>query len=151
MESAAGVCWFKAHVCVHEFMHVSVHTECLSAHLKSVCGTIFVSVCVCGLVCYSEPLGCLSRVFTSTTGAGKRVRMKGGDPGREGRMEAQRGEQRRRWKRVGGRSGSGEGEGQSPGVRCCQDNSQRQHLLQRTKQSYLREQKSANTCLGGSS
>ncbi len=42
-------------------------------------------------------------------------------------------------------------EGQSPGVRCCQDNSRQQCLLRRTKQNYLREQKSANTCLGGSS
>lgn len=44
-----------------------------------------------------------------------------------------------------------EAEYHRPGVRCCQDNSQQQYLLRRTKQNYLREQKSANTCLGGGS
>lgn len=47
--------------------------------------------------------------------------------------------------------GGGEGAGQNPWVRCCQDNSRQPYLLRRTKQNYSREQKSANTCLGGSS
>lgn len=49
-----------------------------------------VSVCVCGLMCCSGPLGCLfGGLATRTTGVGKKVRMKGVDPGREGRIEGQ--------------------------------------------------------------
>lgn len=83
--------------------------------LASVCRSISACVCVCvcecvivcGPMCCSAPLVCSSRgLATCTTGGGKRVRMKGGDPGREGRMQAQ-GAGKERGKELGGRKGEG--------------------------------------------
>ncbi len=62
---------------------------CVKVHL-SMCICVFVFVFVCGPTWCSAPLGCSSRgLAICTIGGGKRVRMKGGDPGGEGRMQAQ--------------------------------------------------------------
>lgn len=103
---------------------------------------------VCGPMCCLELLGCSSRgLATCTTGGWwwwwknedeSRRSRQGGEDGGKGREE-RKGKASRVW-----------AEGCSPGIRCCQDNSQQRYLLRRTKQNYQREQKSANTCLGGS-
>lgn len=102
------------------------------------------SACICLVYVWADMLRkhCAARLGVLLPASQGVVRMKGGDLGREGRMEVQG---KRRSREAGGREGE-EGEGQSPAIRCCQDNSRQQYLLQRTKQKYLREQKSANTC-----
>lgn len=101
------------------------------------------------VMCCSAPLGSSSRgLATCTTtvcvcvgerGVGRRTRRSRHGGGEQGAGK----DREQSWRQTSG------GEGQR--VRCCQDNSQQRYSLRRTKQNYLREQKSANTCLGGSS
>lgn len=99
-------------MCVH-FLTCVFELTFLRVCILTVAAT---GVCVCRLMC-SGPLGCLSIGFAiHTTGDGK-----GGDPSMEERMEAQSSGKEK--ENSLGQEG-GEGEGQSPRVRCCQNNSQ---------------------------
>lgn len=101
----------------------------------------FLDLCVCGFVCYLSTGQLVLK--TCITVGGKRGRLKRRQGGKDG------GSRKCRKKELGAGVGGGGGRVSAPGGRCCQGNSQRCSLL-RTKQNYLGEQKSANTCLGGS-